>query len=86
MSSENHMEQYCQDLFKCQFKQRPIIRCPGDYDSEDPTTYVRRKLIELYQQLTETITTRFRDISFFFILMKNCLDVRRLHNQVVSMG
>ncbi|CAF5111821.1 unnamed protein product [Rotaria sp. Silwood1] len=60
MPSATCIEQYYQDLLKCEFKQRPIIIRPGDYDLEDPTTHTRKKLIELCQQLVETITTRFR--------------------------
>jgi len=43
-------------------------------------------LIELYQQLVERITTRFQDIPSIFILMKNCLNVSCLYDQVVSTG
>ncbi|CAF3767738.1 unnamed protein product [Rotaria sp. Silwood1] len=86
MPSAKYIEQYYQDLLKCEFKQRPIIIRPGDYDLEDPTTHARKKLIELCQQLVETITTRFREIPYIFILMKNCLDVSRLYDLVVSTG
>ncbi|CAF4460787.1 unnamed protein product, partial [Rotaria sp. Silwood2] len=86
MPSAKYIEQYYQDLLKCGFKQRPITRQSGDYDMKDPTTNARKKLIELCQQLVETITTRFREIPSVFILMKNCLDVSRLYDQVVSTG
>ncbi|CAF3889508.1 unnamed protein product [Rotaria sp. Silwood1] len=86
MPLAKYIEQYYQGLLKCEFKQRPIIRRPGDYDIEDPTTHARKKLIELCQQLVETIATWFREIPSIFILMKNCLDVSRLYDQVVSTG
>jgi len=70
MLSSRHMSKYYQDLFKYEFKQRPIIRRPGDYDLKDPTTHVRRKLIELSQQLIETITTWFRDISSKLMMLE----------------
>ena len=43
MPSVKYIEQYYQDLLKCEFKQRPIIRWPGDYDLEDPTKRARKK-------------------------------------------
>ncbi|CAF2972578.1 unnamed protein product [Rotaria sp. Silwood2] len=86
MPSAKYIEQYYQDLLKCEFKQCPIIRRPGDYDIEDPTTHTRKKLIELCQQLVETIATRFREIPSIFILMKYCLDASRLYDQVISTG
>ncbi|CAF2955074.1 unnamed protein product [Rotaria sp. Silwood2] len=86
MPSAKYIEQYYQDLLKCEFKQCPIIRRSGDYDIEDPTTHTRKKLIELCQQLVETIATRFREIPSIFILMKYCLDASRLYDQVISTG
>ncbi|CAF3287213.1 unnamed protein product [Rotaria sp. Silwood2] len=59
MPSAKYIEQYYQDLLKCEFKQRRITRQSGDYNIEDPAAHARKKLIELCQQLVETITTRF---------------------------
>ena len=80
------MEQHYQSLLNCIFQERPIIRRRNDYDIEDPTLHVREKLIVLCQELVEAIETRFKDISSIFLLMKNCLDVSSLYEQVVLTG
>ena len=77
------MEQYYHDLLKCKFQQLPIIRRGGDYDLEDSTNHIRQNLIELCRQLSESIAKRFEDIPEIFVLMKNCLDVAFLYQQVV---
>ena len=77
------MEQYYHDLLKCEFQQLPIVRRGGDYDLEDPTNHIRQKLIELCRQLSESIAKRFEDIPEIFVLMKNCIDVAFLYQQVV---
>jgi hypothetical protein len=80
------MEQHYQSLFNCIFQERPIIRRKGDYDIEDPTSRVREKLIVLCKELIEAIEIRFKDTPSIFLLMKNCLDVSSLYEQVVLAG
>jgi hypothetical protein len=70
-------------LLKCEFKQLPITRRIVDYDLDDPTERARQKLIELCHHLIESIDTRFENVPEIFMLMKNCLDVSRLHQQVL---
>jgi hypothetical protein len=65
------------------FNDRPIIRRRGDYDLEDPTLPIRRKLIVLCKKLVDAIEIRFKDTPRIFLLMKNCLDVSSLYEQVV---
>ena len=84
--SPTYMEQNYQSLFNCIFKERPITRCRGDYDLEDPTLPVRQKLIVLCRELVDAIRTRFKDTPRIFLLMKSCLDVCSLYEQVVLTG
>ncbi|CAF4054019.1 unnamed protein product, partial [Rotaria sordida] len=77
------LEQYYHDLLKFEFQQLPITRRGGDYELEDPTKHIRQKLIELCRHLSESIAKRFEDIPEIFVLMKNCLDVAFLYQQVV---
>ena len=75
-----------QNLFNCIFQERPITRRPCDYDLEDPTLRVREELIALCKEVVEAIETRFKDTPSIFLLMKNCLDVSSLYEQVVLTG
>ncbi len=73
-------------MFNCTFQGRPITERRGDYDIEDPTLRVWQKLIVLCQELVEAIETRFKDTPSIFLLMKNCIDVSSLYQQVVWTG
>lgn len=77
------MEQHYHSLFNCIFRERPIIRHRGDYDIQDPTLHAREKLIALCKELVEATETRFKDTPPVFGLMKKCLDVSLLYEQVV---
>jgi hypothetical protein len=78
-----YIEQHYHGLFNCIFKEHPITRHRSDYDLEDPTLYVRQKLIVLCEELVGAIETRFKDTPQIFLLMTNCLDVSSLYEQVV---
>ncbi|CAM4852478.1 unnamed protein product [Rotaria socialis] len=73
-------------LTKLNDTQRPISRRQGDYDIEDPTVHVREKLIVFCQELVEAVKTRLEDAPSVFLLMKSCLDVSSLYEQVVLIG
>ena len=77
--STTYMKQHYQNLFNCIFKDRPIIRRPGDYDLEDPTSPVRQKLIVLCNKLVNAIEIRFKDTPPIFLLMKKFIDVSSLY-------
>ena len=77
------MEQHYQNLFDCIFQDRSSIRHRGDSAIQNPTLRVRGKLIVFCRELVEAIKTRFKDIPSIFSLMKNCLDVSSLYEQMV---
>ncbi|CAF3503977.1 unnamed protein product [Rotaria socialis] len=85
-SSTSYIQQHYQSLINCTFQERPISRRQGDYDIEDPTVHVREKLIVFCQELVEAVKTRLEDAPSVFLLMKSCLDVSSLYEQVVLIG
>ena len=86
ISSTKYMQQHYQSLLNCVFQERPITRRHCDYDIEDPTVHVRQRLTLFCKELVEAVNIRFKDTPSIFLLMKNCLDVSSLYEQVVLSG
>ena len=86
ISSTKYMQQHYQSLLNCVFQERPITRRHCDYDIEDSTVHVRQRLTLFYKELVEAVNIRFKDTPSIFLLMKNCLDVSSLYEQVVLSG
>ena len=83
ISSTKYMQQHYQNLLNRLFQERPITRRHCNYDIEDPTVHVRQRLTLVCKELVEAVNIRFKDTPSIFFLMKNCLDVSSLYEQVV---
>ncbi|CAF1473238.1 unnamed protein product [Adineta ricciae] len=71
------------DLLRGEFQGRPVTRKAAEHDLDDPTFYLREKLVDFCQALCTSIDTRFKEAPAIFETMANCLDVAALYQQVV---
>ncbi len=70
------------DLLRGEFQGRPVIRKAAEHDLDDPTFYLREKLVDFCQALCTSIDTRFKAPAIFKT-MANCLDVAALYQEVI---
>jgi hypothetical protein len=71
------------DLLRGEFQERPVTRKAAEHDLDDPTFYLREKLVDFCQALCTSIDTRLKEAPAIFETMANCLDVAALYQQVV---
>jgi hypothetical protein len=82
-STSTHLSLNHNDLLRGEFQGRPVTRKAAEHDLDDPTFYLRKKLVDFCQALCTSIDTRFEEAPAIFETMANCLDVAALYQQVV---
>ena len=81
--TSTHLSLNYNDLLRGEFQGRPVTRKAAEHDLDDPTFYLREKLVDFCQALCTSIDTRFKEAPAIFETMANCLDVAALYQQVV---
>ena len=81
--TSTHLSSNYNDLLRGEFQGRPLMRKVAEHDLDDPTLYLREKLIDFCRALCSSIDTRFKETPTIFETMANCLDVALLYQQVV---
>ena len=81
--TSTHLSANYNDLLRGEFQGRPVIRKAAEHDLDEPTFYLRQKLVDFCQGLCTSIDTRFKEVPVIFETMANCLDVGALYQQVV---
>ena len=82
-STPTHLSSNYNDLVRGEFQGRPVICKVVERNLDDPTFYLRKKLVDFCQALCTSIDTRFNDAPVIFETMANCLDVAALYQQVL---
>jgi hypothetical protein len=81
--TSKHLSLNYNDLLRGEFQGRPVTRKAAEHDLDDPTFYLREKLVDFCQALVTSINNRFEETPAIFETMSNCLDVAALYQQVV---
>ena len=80
--TSTHLSSNYNDLLRGEFQGRPVTCKIAGRDLNDPTFYLREKLVDFCQALCTSIDTRFKAPAIFKT-MANCLDVAALYQEVI---